>query len=225
MRSLAYVLFLSILLFFNFLAIGSSFIDQSGLNISIPLVGLRESTLDLARGVYIAKFDVGVYSIRDASCSLGGGALLNTSFSESVVEAYIPREYFEKLYENITMRPETMPTPPASVYQSLTISCTIQLDKGLIKHTRVLSFNWVEPLVEANGSVIVIKNNNPVSLNLTVVIKKSTETVSIENVTLEPVSVWSRDLSKQLPPGDYDVRVYYVFLGVSRGVSVHVRLP
>ncbi|MEZ0394782.1 MAG: hypothetical protein ABWK00_07075 [Desulfurococcaceae archaeon] len=224
-RSSALGVLLALLLAFNFLAIGSSFVDQGSPRISIPLVGLRESSFDVGRGLYTATFDVGVYEMRSASCSLGDGTPLDTSLNGSVVEARIPEGYFGKLYENITMSPEAMPSPPASIHQGLIISCTIQLDEGMLEHAEVLSFNWVEPLVEANGSVITIRNGNPVPLNLTVVIQKSTQIVSVENVTLGPMGAWSRDLSRQLPQGDYDVRVYYVFLGVPRGVSVHVRIP
>lgn len=209
---------------FNSLMVSLSFIDGSFLRYDIPGVGLVARGLDLAESEYVLVYDFGPYEVEGYRCVMEGGVRAPTRFFNGTLEVMIPSEYFELLW-NRSGYVRFLPSPPASVYSSFQINCTIELDKGMLVGRYLATFKWREPLLEANGSLVAVENPNPVPLNLTAMIfdRIGRRVVSTHNMEVRPLSVHVLDVAGAAEhAGEYDVRIVYLFLGRRRAQRVTV---
>lgn len=210
------------LLAINSTAIGSLYVDQSPIAYRLPEVGLRSVRIDLESGLFVVELDLEGFDLRSASCTLEGFGPLETSAAGGVVRARIPREYFEWLYSvRSAERPYIPPTPPASIHEIVSISCSMDLDGGRLEGRYAASFAWREPDIEVSGSRVLVSNRNPVPLEVVVTVVDKSRLLIVERSrkTIDPLGV----LVVEVPgPGVYEVRISYVFLGAERARGVEV---
>lgn len=215
----------------NSFLVGLVYIDQSQLQYSVPLISLVEKRFDDLAGFSSLIINLSIYRLESVKCWVAEYDLsvetrsMNSSLIELVIK--FPREYFERLWIERSREAISLPSPPASVYQGVEYSCRINLDKGFVESRFIDSFNWVEPSISiANRSVLVIKNPNPINLNMSIVIADLSRLRIADqwNITIEPGEIYERDLSTLLSKGSYEIRVYYYFLGSlrARGVSIEI---
>ncbi|MEM0352448.1 MAG: hypothetical protein QW459_05655 [Sulfolobales archaeon] len=211
------------LLAINSVAVGSLYVNQGDLKIEVKSVELKRSWLDLAGGVHEVEFDLGVYEIVGAACSLEGFGEAEVEVSGSLLRVRVPREYFEWLYQVRSAERPYLPPPPASLYQVFTISCSVRLDKGRLESRFVATFSWREPAVRSEGSRVAVVNENPVGLEVRLeATSREGGVVWVSKARVEPLGELVVDLAGTLKPGNYEVRVVYEFVGASRAVKVDV---
>ncbi|MEM4426773.1 MAG: hypothetical protein QXV55_04215 [Acidilobaceae archaeon] len=212
----------SIALVINAVAVGSLYIDQSPLTYPIPEIKLNSVRINLEEGLFIVELGLENLEIRSASCSVDGFGQLETRVVQNTVKVRLPEEYFEWLYSvRSAERPYVPPTPPASIYEFVRTSCSIDLDIGRLEGRYVASFMWREPDIEVSGSKVFVINRNrvPLEVMVTIIDKNRLTIVERSLKTIEPLGV----LLVEVPgPGVYDVRINYVFLGVERARGVEV---
>lgn len=204
----------------NLVATSSLYIDQGAPDARISPVELGRVSVDLREGIATISLEVSEYVIESATCR-AQGIELETSVEGNVVKVKIPSNVVESLYATKAAEKPRLFAVPASVEQSVSISCDIDLDKGKLRGSYSLSFKWEEPIIIAKNGTPAIINRLPLSLSVLLEIVGQ-GVFSRSEITLAPFE--EREVSLAgLPRGEYRVGIIYRFLGSERGQSIDVQ--
>jgi signal peptidase I len=216
----------------NAFILGFTYIDNSPPFYSIPRVDLLASYLDIVNRVYVIMLNTSEYRFINAACSLSEGVSTNvsTAINGSIARLSIgiPSQFFSYLWNKSSAKGVSfLPSPPASVQESFDVSCTTIFDKAMLSGRYVAVFSWREPIVRSFNDTLIVENHNPVSMILRIelfsIARKSV--VYSKEYVVESFSILAIDFSKIIDiVGEYDARIYYVFLGVVRGQGAKIRI-
>jgi signal peptidase I len=212
--------------------LGFTYIDNSPPFYYTPRVELVSASLDLYRSVYRIVLNLSELSLVDVLCIVGGSLGVNTTrfFNGSIatIGIHIPRDYYQFLWNKTSAKGVSfLPSPPASVMGSFTISCVFKLDRGELKGSYIATFNWREPILKSFNDTLVIDNSNPVPITIRVELFSHVRqsVVFSREYRVEPLSQLIIEFSRFVKErGDYTARVYYNFLGVVRGQGAKIRI-
>jgi signal peptidase I len=212
--------------------LGFAYIDNSPPFYYTPRVELVSASLDLYRSVYRIVLNLSELSLIDALCVAGGSLGVNTTrfFNGSIatIGIHIPRDYYQFLWNKTSAKGVSfLPSPPASVMESFTISCVFKLDRGELRGSYIATFNWREPILKSFNDTLVIDNSNPVPITIRVELFSHVRqsVVFSREYRVEPLSQLIIEFSRFVKErGDYTARVYYNFLGVVRGQGAKIRI-
>jgi signal peptidase I len=212
--------------------LGFTYIDNSPPFYYTPRVELVSASLDLYRSVYRVVLNLSEFSLVDVLCSVGDSLGVSTTrfFNGSIatIGIHIPRDYYQFLWNKTSAKGVSfLPSPPASVMESFTISCVFKLDRGELRGSYIATFNWREPILKSFNDTLVIDNSNPVPITIRVELFSHVRqsVVFSREYRVEPLSQLIIEFSRFVKErGDYTARVYYNFLGVVRGQGAKIRI-
>lgn len=212
--------------------LGFTYIDNSPPFYYTPRIDLVSASLDLYKSIYRIVLNLSELSLVDASCVVGGSLGVNTTRfvngSIAIVDVHIPRDFYQFLWNRTSAKGVGyLPSPPASVMESFTISCVFKLDRGELRSSYIATFNWREPILKSFNDTLVIDNSNPVPITIRVELFSHVRqsVVFSREYRVEPLSQLIIEFSRFVKErGDYTARVYYNFLGVVRGQGAKIRI-
>lgn len=202
----------------DLVAISSLYIDQSAIDRRIPAVELESVSVSRHSNITI-RLKPSPYLIESATCKIEGERA-EVIVGHNDLNIRIPPHLIESMYSRRAAERLSLPSPPASIEQMMSISCEIELDKGRLIGSYGVPIRWEEPIIYATGSSAVIANRLPVNLNAIVEIYGG-EIFRRMSLELKPLEEREVKLS-DLPRGRYEVRILYRFLGHERGQGVVV---
>jgi len=216
----------------NAFILGFTYIDNSPPFYSTPRVDLLTTYLDIVNMVYVIMFNISEYRFINAVCSLSEGIFTNvsTAINGSIARLSIdiPSQFFSYLWNKSSAKGISfLPSPPASVQESFDVSCTTIFDKAMLSGRYIAVFSWREPIVKAFNDTLIVENQNPVPMKLHIELfsRARGSIVYSKEYVIEPFSIIVIDFSKVVDAvGEYDARVYYIFLGVVRGQGAKIRI-
>ncbi|MCS7107483.1 MAG: hypothetical protein NZ902_05220 [Acidilobaceae archaeon] len=213
----------ALLLTVDLVAISTLYVDQARIVYQIPGVELGRVSLDMKESKAKINLTLGDYKLLSSSCEIPGLGEVNASVKGSVIEVDVPSALFDSLYSRKAAERPFLLSVPARVGDSFRISCTSQLDKGRLSGSYTVLLTWEEPTLRANGSSVIVRNPNPVKLEVTLELRDtaSLQLLKRERITLQPLQELSIDV-RQFGRGRVEASIFYSFLGAERGQKVEL---
>ena len=213
-------------LFVEGVIVGAGYVDQSPIGFQPPTVRVSSQTLDVRKGLFIVELELEGLKPVSVVCSVAGLGSVDAHLVGHSIVIVFPEGFFDRLWRVASHNSTViLSQPPAAVTQSIHVNCTIGLDRGVLQGSYTGFFTWKEPRLIARGCRVVLANENPVGLNVTIeaLEERGPETLLVHHSVMwvAPFSNYTIDLSSVCHQRCL-VRISYIFLGVPRTQVVEV---
>lgn len=235
---------LFLILLFNALLIGPSYVDQTVIMFKIPGVNVLSFFSINDSSVIINVDSTGIYRLVDAQCYLTnnygrnltkkvneGISRINNNFKQPLetllindtsAKVLIPLNYYYELYNASKLWVRLILPTNISVKNYINIYCQLLLDKGSLKVKLPVSFDWKDLDIRFKNGVISVFNPNPVSIRVKyyVLEKVSNKVIYINETVVNRLSTVNISLTHLKGVGL--IVFQYELLGLRRIVVLNV---
>ena len=221
----AAVLMVAVFAAFNIVFLGIGTLDVTQFTVNIPRVYENIVFNETSRLLDVMiRYEAPLHPLPPPTCSWGNETLYPLSLQSGGTWVNYTLEIPENALLELWHKLSKMPVPgyPASVTGHLTIHCVLRFTYARLVSNYILGVTFKDLTAEPgpNPGSIIIRNPNPVSINVTLLIYMPNKGLSMKKrLTIPPSSIYHIDTGL---PGAL-ARLYYRFLGVPRGLSLKLR--